>query len=79
MKFTKCLLSLLVAQVMSEESKAKDEVVHFKGTHLDDIEFLQQFKWDKVKFLTRKDCALDPYPDVSASTANVSIQFKSNE
>ena len=67
MKFVvKCLLSLLVAQTMGDKLEGGDDtVVDFKGTHLDDIDYLENFKWDKVKFMTRKDCALDPYPAVS--------------
>ena len=66
----KCLLSLLVAQSMAEKVESSTEnkdaaPTSFKGSHLDDIEYLENFKWDKVKFMTRKDCALDPYPAVS--------------
>ena len=31
----------------------------------EDIQNIKDFKFDFVKFLTKKDCALDPYPDVS--------------
>ena len=35
------------------------------ASHLDDIEGLRNFKHDHVMFKTKKDCALDGYPDVS--------------
>ena len=38
-----------------------------QGSHFDDIDAIENFKWDKVKFKTKKDCALDNYPEVSNS------------
>ena len=48
----KALLFLLLAYVSAEK------------THLDDIEKIENFKWDHVAFKTKKDCALDSYPDM---------------
>ena len=36
-----------------------------QASHLDDLEALDNFKWDRVAFKTKKDCALDAYPEVS--------------
>ena len=30
-----------------------------------DIDSIENFKWDRVAFKTKKDCALDSYPEVS--------------
>ena len=38
-----------------------------EASHLDDPEDIETFKWDKVKFKTKKDCSLDHHPDVSSS------------
>ena len=35
------------------------------GSHFDDLDSIKNFKWDHVMFKTKKDCALDNYPDVS--------------
>ena len=35
------------------------------ASHFDDIKGIENFKWDHVMFKTKKDCALDNYPDVS--------------
>ena len=35
------------------------------ASHFDDIQAIENFKWDHVAFKTKKDCALDSYPDVS--------------
>ena len=35
------------------------------AAHFDDIKAIENFKWDHVMFKTKKDCALDNYPDVS--------------
>ena len=48
----KALLFLLFAYVSAEK------------THLDDIEKIENMKWDQVAFKTKKDCALDSYPDM---------------
>ena len=34
------------------------------ASHFDDIEDIENFKFDHVAFLTKKDCALDPYPEI---------------
>ena len=34
------------------------------ASHFDDLEAIEGFKWDHVAFLTKKDCALDKYPDI---------------
>ena len=34
------------------------------ASHFDNIEELENFKFDHVAFLTKKDCALDNYPDI---------------
>ena len=36
-----------------------------QSSHLDDPEDIETFKWDTVKFKTKKDCSLDHHPDVS--------------
>ena len=38
------------------------------ASHLDDIDDLEKFSWDTVKFKTKKDCSLDAHPDVSKIT-----------
>ena len=38
--------------------------VSAEKTHVDDIEKIENFKWDRVAFKTKKDCALDNYPDM---------------
>ena len=48
----KAILFLLLAYVSAEK------------THLDDIDKIENFKWDHVAFKTKKDCALDSYPDM---------------
>ena len=48
----KTILFLLLAYVSAEK------------THLDDIDKIENFKWDHVAFKTKKDCALDSYPDM---------------
>ena len=51
-----------LAEKIDSTNNTESKIV---GSHLDDIEGIEAFSWDQVKFLTRKDCALDPYPDVS--------------
>ena len=34
------------------------------ASHFDNLEEIENFKWDHVSFLTKKDCALDNYPDI---------------
>ena len=36
-----------------------------QASHFEDIGEIENFKFDHVRFLTKKDCALDSYPDVS--------------
>ena len=36
-----------------------------QASHFDDIEAIENLKWDRVAFKTKKDCALDSYPEVS--------------
>merc|ERR1712153_167175 len=54
------VLSALFSTSMGE--KVND--IESNLSHLDDIEAIEKFKWDKVRFVTRKDCSLDPYPDM---------------
>ena len=35
------------------------------ASYFDDIDSIENFKWDRVAFKTKKDCALDSYPEVS--------------
>ncbi len=35
-----------------------------KASYFENIEEIENFKWDKVIFRTKKDCALDGYPDM---------------
>merc|ERR1719263_324868 len=34
------------------------------ASHFDDLDAIENFSWDHVAFLTKKDCALDNYPEV---------------
>tara|TARA_B110000285_G_C14728972_1_gene425582 strand:+ start:98 stop:517 length:420 start_codon:yes stop_codon:yes gene_type:complete len=34
------------------------------ASHFDDLDAIENFSWDHVSFLTKKDCALDNYPDI---------------
>ena len=34
------------------------------ASHLDDLESIRNFKFDHVSFKTKKDCALDSYPEI---------------
>ena len=52
----KSLLHLSLLALMS---------LQVQGSHFDDIEAIENLKWDKVKFKTKKDCSLDNYPEVS--------------
>ena len=35
------------------------------ASHFEDLDEIKNFKHDYVMFKTKKDCALDSYPDVS--------------
>ena len=59
----KLISAIAIASVAAaDEAKEEDAPIH---THLDNIEELENFKWDHVIFKTKKDCALDNYPAVS--------------
>ena len=34
------------------------------ASHFDNLEEIESFSWDQAAFLTKKDCALDNYPDM---------------
>ena len=52
----KSILSISLVALLSSQVNA---------SHFDDIESIEGLKWDTIKFKTKKDCALDNYPEVS--------------
>ena len=41
-------------------------ILSISASHFDDLSMMDNFKFDHVRFLSKKDCALDNYPNVSA-------------
>merc|ERR1712166_303777 len=46
------------------------------ASHFDNLEEIENFKWDHVAFLTKKDCALDNYPDIRKFLEVESAHYK---
>ena len=46
------------------------------ASHFDDLEEIENFKWDHVAFLTKKDCALDNYPVMREFLEKESAHYK---
>ena len=45
-----------------------------QASHFDDMYEIENFKWDRVAFKTKKDCALDNYPAVSINFINCNFK-----
>ena len=45
-----------------------------QASHFDDMDEIENFKWDRVAFKTKKDCALDNYPAVSNNFINCNFK-----
>ena len=46
------------------------------ASHFDDIDSIENFEWDFVSFLTKKDCALDNYPEMRTFLEVESAHYK---
>ena len=50
-------------------------ILSISASHFDDLASIDNLKFDQVRFLTKKDCALDNYPHVSTITNYVQLIF----
>ena len=65
MKLFGCIASILVIGAQAEIKKPTGVVPN--QFNQEDLASIRGLKFDHVMFKTKKDCALDNYPDVSAS------------